>query len=403
MEEWYVEDGGLSFGPYTLTEVFDLIDNNSVSQAALFTSSGVRANAEQLRTHWPDPRSASPAPVPPAPPPLPPAPPTAAVPEEMPVVSAPQPAGGAIDVTPPVLERDAILLLGRRRSGKTVYLATLYSLLWKSLHGMNMKALSGQAHQMLMGIVDQLKHSQWPEATLGSRQLEFEITYHRRKYILIACDYSGEDFKRAFVSEEVDSPEVQALLRYVDRAAAVILLIDPAVAVEGKVDELVDDDFGMVQAVERIRNWYGGEEVPVVLVLTKADRNKKLIQGVGSGKEFVLRHYPALVRTLKSMAIFQVSAAQESKDDKGHTRPRSDSLPVNVENPLLWCVREIHQRKKRQRGEAERKRREEAASRRQREQEEAERRFNRRFAAGVTVFFILVLCVLAVVYFLTTY
>src|SRR5262245_30988001 len=150
-------------------------------------------------------------------------------------------------------------------------------MLWKEVRGLTMKSLSGQAHMMLTKVAAQLKDGTWPPATSGTQQLVFELDGKGKEGLLVAYDYSGEDFPKAFVGDEADSPEVKTLLKYVDRAAAVILLIDPAVVASSDVEGAAEDDFGMVQAVQRIRNWHGGEDVPVVLALTKADRNAELL------------------------------------------------------------------------------------------------------------------------------
>ncbi|MFQ5502431.1 MAG: hypothetical protein ACE5EQ_09045 [Phycisphaerae bacterium] len=311
-QQWYIQQGAEHLGPYDLTQVYDLISSSQISDKAWFGHEGLWIDLDMLHEDWPDPRNVNPSqPDSSTSTDIPPPPPMAE-----PVISPPLPDSAEVnpdlmDDELPIIDRDSILILGRRRAGKTIYLATLYSMLWKSLDGITMKAMSGGVHKMLTSIANQLTRQEWPEATLGTRQLEFELNDHGRKRLLVAFDYSGEDFKRAFVDEDTESPEVKKLLNYVDRAAAVILLIDPAVAVSGKHDEVVDDDFGMVQAVQRIRDWQGGEDVPVVLVLTKGDRNTKLIRSHGSAKEFVLRHYPALARTLKRIAIYPISAVQE--------------------------------------------------------------------------------------------
>jgi hypothetical protein len=298
------------------------------------------------------------------------------------------------------VERDSILILGRRRAGKTVYLATLYAMHWKTIGGLTMKALAGPAHKMLMGIMEQLQQGAWPEATLGTRQLEFELDDDGRRCLLVAFDYSGEDFSRAFVDEDQDSPNVRKLLNYLDRAAAVILLIDPAVAVHGASRHVADDDFGMVQAVERIRNWPGGDQVPVVLALTKADRSRKLIQETGTLRDFVVRHYPALVRTLGRITIFAVSAVQQKRNESGKAIPAPDSVPINVDKPLRYCLDKIREQESLKEEEARQRAGAEAQARYVQQLKAAARGTNRRVAVVVTVMLILGLGACALIWIL---
>jgi hypothetical protein len=413
-DEWYIEEGSLSHGPYPLAEVFDLIERGKVPPEAWFTSGGMRVNAQTLQQHWPDPRTESASAQPAAagtgtsalnavalPTAVPASQESSTSPGEVPYVAAQAaPSNTRVLPQPTIVERDSILILGRRRAGKTIYLATLYSMLWKSVGGLSMKALAGPTHKMLMGITEQLRHGQWPEATLGMRQLEFELNDDGRKRLLVAFDYSGEDFRRAFVEEQQDSPDVKKLLNYLDRAAAVILLIDPAVAVKGNYHAVADDDFGMVQAVERIRNWPGGERVPIVLTLTKADLNRKLLQAAGSMRDFVLRHYPALVRTLGKISIFAVSAVQQRRGGDGRALPAPESVPINVGKPLLYCLSELRRREEIARQQELQRASDRAQLNQAFMQAEAVQATNRRVAFVVAGIVVLGLCVFALIWIL---
>lgn len=421
-EEWFIHSDGRQHGPYPLVEVFDMIDRGRVPESAWFVCGGVRVDRSTLLSRWADPRitlvpvgpedvAATPmgpeveflpaATVVPA-----------ASPDGMASASAttePQPPAvsdvglSTVDALPsaaPPVERDCVLILGRRRAGKTIFLSTLYAMLWKSSGGLTMKALSGATHKALIGVVNQLKHGQWPEATLGARQMEFELNDHHHKRLLVALDYSGEDFRRAFVDEDHQSNEVKKLLHYLDRAMAVILLMDASVAVKDDPDESVDDDFGMVQAVERLRNWPGGENVPVVLAMTKADRNRKVLLAAGTMREFVQRHYPALLRTCPKLSIFAVSAVQEHRDEQGVRRPKRDSSPVNLEKPLLHCLEQLRKRET----EKQRRERERAVQEAElalvRQEEARVHAQNRRAAFIVAAILIVGMCVCALIWFL---
>jgi hypothetical protein len=379
MSEWYIEQGAQSLGPFPLTELYDRIDRGETDENAWFSLDGVRVDLTTLREHWPDPRTTGDEATP------------AALLDEL------------TEIQPHRrVERDTILILGRRRAGKTVYLATLYNALWKSIGGLTMKALAGPTHKLLTGVADQLQHGHWPEATLGTRQLEFELDDHGHKRVVVAFDYSGEDFRRAFVDEETESPEVKKLLSYLHRAAAVILLIDPAVAAGGKHEEVVDDDFGMVQAVQRIRSIHGGRDVPVVLALTKADRNREIIQSAGTKREFILRHYPALVRTLGKLTVFTISAVQELSDADGNPRPSPDSVPINIDKPLLRCLERMRQHDERKRQQVADRAARQARVEQVRQQERAQTAYHRTVAYLVAGIIIIALCAYALIWILRT-
>jgi hypothetical protein len=284
-------------------------------------------------------------------------------------------------------ERDRIVVLGRRQSGKTIYLATIYAQLWRSLDGLTAKALSGEAHRQLMSSYHLLQQGQWPPSTLGTTQVELEIEHRGRKSLLVTLDFAGELFRKAFVDERHDWPGVAELVRHIDRAAAVLLLVDPSVVAGLDHDAAMDDDFGLVQAVQRIRNWPGGDDVPVALVLTKIDTHQGLIDRFGGTKGFVRHHFPALVRLLRQVPIFQVSAVQTELVG-GKSAPRRDFVPVNVDAPLRFCLGRVglaEERRETDRRETERVQR---AMRVAREERERERSQNRRLMVAIAAILI---------------
>jgi len=170
-----------------------------------------------------------------------------------------------------------------------------------------------------------------------------ELQYHGKKRLMTSMDYSGEVFRQAFVEDGRDeSQEIKELLGHLDNAAGVMLLLDPLTVYEntGDMDAHVDLDFGMVQAVRRIRDWPGGEDIPVVIALTKSDECSKITAEAGGTVAFVKRHWPALARTLQKVMIYQVSAVQSTVDEDGRRIPRPDSKPINVVRPLKHLLRE---------------------------------------------------------------
>lgn len=248
--------------------------------------------------------------------------------------------------------RDRIVILGRRQSGKTIYLAALYSILWDRLSGLAARASTGAAHRQLMTVARSLKAASWPAATQGTMEVPLVVDYRGIKQAMVVLDYAGELFTKAFFRDQIDAPEVAPLLQHIDHAAAVILLVDPMVTVGLDHEAIMEDDFGLVQAVRRIRESPGGKEVPVVFVLTKADVHVDVVNQAGGLVEFVRKHFASLARLLGQLQIYQVSAVQTELGPNGQPVPRADSVPFNIEKPLLYCMEAIAmQRQKRQQGE----------------------------------------------------
>jgi len=233
--------------------------------------------------------------------------------------------------------RDRIVILGRRASGKTVYLARLYHRLFQGMQGWSMEARDGPSHMRCISAMEELMRGQWPAATSETSSLDLDLGFPGGTERLVALDYPGEVFRRAFL-EELSGPEVSALIDHVDRAAAVILLIDPGSVIGVHASPSPEDDFGMIQALRRIRRAPRGADVPVALVLTKVDAFAAPIRAAGGVKGFVERHYPALVRSATGARVFGCAAARMVVDPMGRRLPQVRGEPEGVVEPLIWCL-----------------------------------------------------------------
>ncbi|GEM_PF-3102474 len=244
--------------------------------------------------------------------------------------------------------RDRIVILGRRQSGKTIYLATLYAMLWDRLAGLAARASTGAAHRQLMTVARTLKSRAWPAATQGAMEVPLVVDCGGIKQAMVVLDYAGELFTKAFFRDQIDAREVAPLLQHIDHAAAVILLVDPMVTVGLDHEAAMEDDFGLMQAVRRIRESPGGKEVPVVFVLTKADVHADVVNKAGGLVEFVRKHFASLARLLGQLQIYQVSAVQTEAGPDGQAIPRADSVPFNIDKPLRYCMEMIAMQRQKQ-------------------------------------------------------
>ncbi|MHC4757988.1 MAG: TRAFAC clade GTPase domain-containing protein [Planctomycetota bacterium] len=233
--------------------------------------------------------------------------------------------------------RDRIVILGRQGAGKTVYLSLLYELLWKSKGDLSMKTLKGRHHREFIKAVTNLRKGKWPGPTSSNQQAFIEINYKGQQRLMVAMDYSGELINKAFILEE-ETNEVQELLEHLDNAAGVILIIDPAdvAGIKANLDSSVENSFGIVQAVGRLRRWPGGDKVPVVLVLSKLDKNLHLMKNSGGTAPFVQKYFPELISTVKNLQVCKISAVQASIQNGNAIK--SNFKPVNLEPPLRYCL-----------------------------------------------------------------
>jgi hypothetical protein len=160
--------------------------------------------------------------------------------------------------------------------------------------------------------------------------------------------------------EGADEPAVRELLDNIDRAAAAIVLVDPGVMFEQ--DRLVqaDQDFGLVAAIKRIRDWPGAETVPVAITLTKCDRFRDELESEGGIAKFVKERYSNLYRATfergRRGMVFAASAVRGKKDGLGREVPDLSKPPKGLVEPLEYCLRtmQVHRAERAQQAQLER-------------------------------------------------
>ncbi len=240
----------------------------------------------------------------------------------------------------PLRRRDRILMLGRRKAGKTVFLARLYEQAWRGVDGLHMRAAEGAMHELCMEIVEQLRNGNWPAATAGSLCSEVEVSWHSMKTTMQMLDYPGEVFRQAFV-DGGGSTQADELLDHLDHAAAVILLVDPGNIHAGTAREVVDDDYGMVKAVDYLRQSVGGDQVPVAVALTKCDEHVGLIRSAGGARAFIESKIPNLVQYGGRMRMFATAAVRTRSDAVGRPVPNTQHEPAGLSDALKYCLKHV--------------------------------------------------------------
>jgi hypothetical protein len=238
-------------------------------------------------------------------------------------------------------QRDRVVVLGRTRAGKTIYLSRLYEQCWKGDGALRMEAHDGRTHLAMLAAVERMQEQrQWPAATESNTYLDLQLTWNGQGLTMVSLDYPGEVFRRAFV-EQVQDEDTQELIDHVRRAAALLLLIDPKVLATGRIGEAADDDFGMVQALRFLRSLPGGERVPIALVLTKIDENADLLRHHGKLRGFAERFCGNLLRTVPGLRVFGVCAVRSRRDSLGRLVPDLDRPPRGLTGPVEYCMQRV--------------------------------------------------------------
>ncbi len=251
-------------------------------------------------------------------------------------------------------------MLGRRKSGKTVYLARLYDTLHRDVRGqIHMRADTGREHRNLVAHIDTMSRRAWPASTERNTPFVVDITYQKEKFAMVALDYPGEVFVNAFMLGQ-DGPMERELLDCVRRAAAIIVLVDPGVAIEEGILENADQDYGLVAAIRAAREWPGGESVSVAVTLTKWDRYKLDIEEFGSAQAFLEKRYPNLYAAACGRnawaRVFGCAAIHTKTDGLGNEIPDLSKPPHGLLEPLQHCLEEMRSQRERQRARKEQER-----------------------------------------------
>ena len=134
-----------------------------------------------------------------------------------------------------------------------------------------------------------------------------------------------------------------------------------------------------------------------------AERPDDLVVYGGTGK--AARDWPsyrALVRTLGKLTVFTISAVQEAPGADGVAHPSPDSVPINIEKPLLRCLDMMRRCDDRKRRTAARKAAEQAQIEQVRAEERALGAYHRKVAYLVAGIIIISLCVYALIWILRT-
>jgi GTP-binding protein EngB required for normal cell division len=234
-------------------------------------------------------------------------------------------------------QRDRIVVVGRRSSGKTVYVSMLYDKLWNSNSSIKVKAVKGTSHAQFIKTADAIRQARWPAATQGVSQSFIEIEHDGQNRMMVVLDYPGEVFTDAFI-RETESKEVNMLLDHIDHASAVILLVDAHQVAMGDVDSQIDNNYGILQAVTRIQNWPGGKEIPVVLVFTKYDKVMDIIKQHGGTRSFAEKHFSSLIKKTKHLQVCKISVIPEI-DQVVPLELKENVAPL--ESPLLYCLEQF--------------------------------------------------------------
>jgi GTPase SAR1 family protein len=257
------------------------------------------------------------------------------------------------------IARDTILVVGGPGSGKTVWIARLLEALRERVvtvggripqEGVRSSAeastgiectLRGQRTMESVSRTIALLHQrEWPARTPEpvEHEVDFELTDGRgalrSRRSVTMTEIPGITLLSAY---SPSNPSPWAFQNVVERAAGVVLVVDPQQAVEDSV-QARETMAATVAFLSHLRSSRGGRGVPLTLVLAKCDRGRRAISAAGGVRRFVLTHLGDAVKTAGQVRVF-VSAAARSRLVEGARRdPSVWRPPDNVVEPVLFLL-----------------------------------------------------------------
>ncbi len=246
-------------------------------------------------------------------------------------------------------------LFGATRSGKTVYLTTLY---WQSKKGLLPKGIVGllpadrESAKYLGERYAMVEAGQWPAGNLDSQTVALEISLKYRVIKLTTNDFRGGDFTSAFYSNDPATKEraEQFVRNLFHGCSAYMFLVDCSdirTALENRSDldsqQIATDRGGAIETtlnILRRKTW--GLRVfhhPVAVVFTKGDLHPECM---ADPEAYAKQHLRPTWDYLHQHArrnhrFFAISSTGEVPPGReGPPLPLQPSK--NFFEPILWCV-----------------------------------------------------------------
>lgn len=239
-----------------------------------------------------------------------------------------------------VLPPDRISVVGVPSSGKSVYLASLYHFLWQGTDALNGQALNGKDHSHLLGDFAHLQEGNWLASTIAPRPFDVTLGFRGVDFSLTGLDFSGELFVDVFYNKQVQTQQQNTLFDQIQSTLGVMILLDPlqVAGIDGEKNH--DVEFTAIEVVKNLRS--RGLVDHIVIVLTKRNENRWLIDSHGGPCEFLANTAPRLRGAAPNAPVFHLSAVRTILDDNNERTPAADdSTRDEVLAPLVSLLNRI--------------------------------------------------------------
>ncbi len=252
-----------------------------------------------------------------------------------------------------------ICVLGSEAAGKTCFVGGL-GILSSADHGgsFHVRGKDKLSQQSLADLTRTLRQQKWPQGTLQTSILRFDVAWQGRLVEFMLTDYAGEQFRKAMAS--LDYADLQRVVEQIVTAKALLLVLDIGVDLLPATELSVEDNALRVERLDALlagvmeayrQRLQGAEQSPrpkVALVLTKSDRYRadlslhrdpiSLVEQRASQFLAKLRAWSPRVACFAVSAVGSVVPARD-EDGREAVVPANPVEPHGYEKIFEWLFR----------------------------------------------------------------
>ena len=257
-------------------------------------------------------------------------------------------------------ERDLVLAIGAPGAGKTVWIARMLDALATETvvaggridpHAprtgpdsvtISAEPLSEATATRVRTIVSGLDDRRWPLPT--TEPFDHDVLFRLgdpdgvRERRLTIVDLPGPALLSAFAPSNPSTLTISWTVgNQLQRTAAVLAFLDPA-ALAARTQAAIDGLNAVISMLEHLRSQPHGRSVPVVVILSRADRGYKSILGEGGMRRFMDRHLGGLLAACESGRVYISSATRSRLVSRGVREPSNRRPPENLVEPMAFLL-----------------------------------------------------------------